>query len=247
MPMNCIAIDDEPLALNIISEYCKKLAFANLTATYTNAVDAVAEIMKNKVDVMFLDVEMPGITGFEFINSLPEPPLLIFVSAHPEYAVDSFETNAVDFLLKPFSFDRFLKAINKAYVILNAKTKSPLLQESINDSSSVRNDKPGEYLFVKVDYSTTKVNYNEIKIIEGLKDYIKIYVNDKMLITKSTIKYMENKLPKDLFVRVHKSYIISINKIDKIEYNHIFIGQNKIPIGMQYKEAFYAKIDDFRL
>jgi two-component system LytT family response regulator len=248
LKINCIAIDDEPLALNVIQMYCQKIVFINLIATYTNAIDAIAEIMKNNVDVIFLDVEMPNISGFEFINSLPDPPLIIFVSAFPQYAVNGFEMNAIDFLPKPFSFDRFLKAVNKASEKLGSKIKNPATQDSrLNMHRNAQIDKPEEYLFVKVDYSAVKVNFSEIRYIEGLKDYVKIFVNEKVLITKNTIKYMEAKLPLELFARVHKSYIISIDKIDKIEYNHIFIGQKKIPIGMQFKDSFYAKINHFRL
>ncbi|MGD8780525.1 MAG: response regulator transcription factor [Ignavibacteria bacterium] len=235
--MNCLAIDDEPLALNVIKEHCKKVNSINLIATYTNAIDAITEINNNKIDLIFLDIEMPKITGLEFIKSLSNPPLIIFTTAFPNHAIDGFELDAVDYLLKPISFEKFLKAVNKASIRLAAK-KGDLFSQ---------NNKPAEYLFVKVDYSTVKVSFSEINYVEGLKDYIKIYTNEKPIITKSTIKHMESKLPTELFVRVHKSYIISINKIDKIEYNHIIIGQTKIPIGLQFKDSFYEKIDRHRL
>lgn len=266
--MNCIAIDDEPLALNVIKEFCQKIDFINLIETYTNAIDAFAEIMKNNLDVIFLDVEMPNITGFEFIKSLPNPPLIILTTAFSKYALNGFEMNAIDFLLKPISFDKFMKAVTKASIQLAAKNENIITQKHflkdlpfrhISNHPQLLNkvetdrrrgeqeNKSCEYLFIKVDYSMVKVCLNEIKYIEGLKDYIKIFINEKYLITKSTIKHIESKLPPGLFARVHKSYIISIDKIDKIEYNHIFIGQKKIPIGMQFKDSFYTKIDHSRL
>jgi DNA-binding LytR/AlgR family response regulator len=242
--MNCIAIDDEPLALEVLKEYSRKIDFVNFTGTYTNAIDSIDRIIKTNVDLIFIDIEMPNISGIEFIKSIPNPPLVIFTSAFPQYAINGYELNAVDYLLKPISFDKFLKAVTKASMYLSSPGNNDAGKKRFVDKTTPDSlDKLDEYTFIKVDYSMVKVSFNEMKFIEGLKDYIKIYVNDKILITKCTIKYLEKKLPGDLFVRVHKSYIISLNKIDKIEYNHVFIGSHKIPIGMQHKETFYKKID----
>lgn len=239
--MNCIAIDDEPLALTVIKEFCQRIEFVNLKGTYTNALDAISEINKKNIDLIFLDIEMPNINGFEFVKSLPDPPLIIFTTAYSQYAINGFELNVVDYLLKPIAFDKFLKAINKASLQLSVKNKIPIIQNQIQNNS------PEEYFFVKVGYSIVKINFNEISYIEGLKDYVKIYINDKSLVTKGNIKNIENKIPSDLFARVHKSYIISIDKINKIENNHISIGSKKIPIGLQFKDSFYEKINRFRI
>ena len=239
--MNCIAIDDEPLALNVIKEFCQKIDFVNLIGTFTNALEAIPEINKKDIDLIFLDIEMPDITGFEFVKTLPNPPLIIFTTAFSKYAINGFELNIIDFLLKPIAFDKFLKAINKASMQLSIKNKNAAGQIQI------KNNSPDEYFFVKAGYSIVKINFDEISYIEGLKDYVKIYINEKSLVTKGNIKNIENKLPSDLFARVHKSYIISIDKIEKIEDNHIFIGSKKIPIGLQFKDSFYDKINRFRI
>ena len=239
--MNCIAIDDEPLSLNIVKEYCRKLEFMNLIGTYTNPFEAISKINESSIDIIFLDVEMPGITGLQLIKSLPNPPLIIVTSAHSKYAFEGFELSIVDYLLKPVAFDKFLRAVNKAGLFLAGREKND--KENI---SSQENNFP-DYVFVKEGYSTVKIRFSEIEYIEGLKDYIKICVNEKYHLTKSTIKNFENKLPTNRFIRVHKSFIVSLDKIIKIENNRIFIGSKKIPIGLQYKNNFYNKIEMERL
>ena len=239
--MNCLAIDDEPLALNVVKEYCRKVDSINLVGTYTNALDAIPKINENNIDVIFLDVEMPNITGLEFIKTLPNPPLIIITSAHSRYAMEGFELNIVDYLLKPIVFEKFLKAINKAHLFL-------LTREKNEDNHIILPEKNAcDYLFVKEGYSTVKICFSEIDYIEGLKDYMKICVKDKIHLTKSTIKHIESKLPPEKFIRVHKSFIVSLDKINKIENNRIFIGSQKIPIGLQYKTAFNDKIETQRL
>jgi two-component system, LytTR family, response regulator len=270
--MNCIAIDDKPLSLNVLKNFCQKIDSINLVATYKNANDALTEIEKNKIDVIFWDVETSA-NDLEFIKLLPNPPLIIGTNVIPEnfshesikpslkenYSINCFEVNTSEFPPKNISFNKFLNMVNDTSVQLSAENKDsiPVSQSTNNHSSRTGyTGKLKKYFFVKVDYSIVKINFNEIRYVEGLKDYVKIYVsrqnrdglsNEKPLITKSTIKNMESKLPAGLFTRVHKSYIISIDKIDKIEYNHIFIGQKKIPIGMQFKDSFYKQIDCFRL
>jgi two-component system, LytTR family, response regulator len=240
--INCIAIDNDPHALNVISEHCRKIESINLAGIFTCALDAVPLINNKSIDVIFLDVEMEEINAAEFIKSLPDPPLIILTAALSKYAISGFEINAVDYLLKPINFECFLKAVIKATTRLSEKNR----KLDIKNGHIVK--KQGDfYFFVKVDYSTVKVNFNDIKYIEGLKDYIKIYINGKSLITKSTIKHIESKLPSGYYARVHKSYIISIDKIDKIENNQIFIGQQRIPIGMQFRDSFYEKIEKYRL
>ncbi len=240
--MNCIAIDDEPLALNIIKEFCDKLKFLQLKGIFTNAFDAIKAINREAIDVIFLDIHMPNISGLEFIKSLPNPPMIIFTTAYSEHALEGFELNAIDYLVKPISFDRFLKAVNKAYELHSLMTKNN--KENLPEEN--KHNDPG-YMMIKVEYSTVKLNYDKILYIEGLKDYVKIYAGDKPLITKSTLKNIENKLPSDRFVRVHKSYIISLGHITKIENNRIIFGEKRIPVGDQYKELFYKLIDKHRL
>ncbi|OFX79870.1 MAG: DNA-binding response regulator [Bacteroidetes bacterium GWE2_29_8] len=224
--MKCIAIDDEPLALNVIKDFCSKVAYIDLVDVCTNSVDAIKILNEQKIDCVFLDIQMPNMTGIEWISTLTKPPLVIFTTAYREYALQGFDLNAVDYLVKPIPFERFMKATNKAYEIIQYRQK--------NESELTFSN----YMMVKVEYSTVKVNLDDILYIEGLKDYIKIHTLAKLLLTKSTMKRIEAKLPIDKFIRVHKSFIIPIGKIKKIERNRVVIGENWIPIGEQYKNSF---------
>jgi DNA-binding LytR/AlgR family response regulator len=239
--MNCLAIDDEPLALSIVKDFSSKIEFINLIACCTNPIEAITLINQQNIDLIFLDIQMPNITGLEFIRSLKNPPLVIFTTAYPKYALDGFELNATDYLVKPFSFERFLRSVNKAYEIVNLrrnKTYQPVANETL---------KQEEYIMVRVEYSTVKVDLGQILYIEGLKDYIKIYTGKKPLLTKSTMKNIEEKLPSEQFVRVHKSFIINLGKIESIENNRIIMQEKYIPIGNQYKNAFYDLLNSKRL
>lgn len=234
--MNCIAIDDEPLALDVISEFCSKISYLNLIGTYTNPFDAVQLLNSDKVDLIFLDIQMPQITGLEFLKSLYKPPMVIFTTAFVEYASQGFEYDAIDYLIKPFAFDRFTRSVNKAFQLM--KLKRP--QDKMKDEKSGISY---GFLMVKVEYSTIRVDIDDILYIEGLKDYVKIYSGGKPLITKTTMKNIVEKLPPDRFIRVHKSYIVSIDKIDMIENSRIVIGNQRIPIGESFRVAFFNMVN----
>jgi DNA-binding LytR/AlgR family response regulator len=240
--MNCLAIDDEPLALNIIKEFSSRIEFIRLIAACTNPMEAIRFINQNDIDLIFLDIQMPNISGIEFIRSLKNPPLVVFTTAYPNFALDGFELNATDYLVKPFSFERFFRSVNKAYEIIS-------LRQNKNPEIAVKTENPGDekYLLIKVEYRTVKVELQQILYIEGLKDYVKIYTGKKPLLTKCTMKHFEEKLPSDWFVRVHKSFIVAFPKIESIENNRILIGEKLIPIGNQYKPAFYSLLDSKRL
>ena len=176
---------------------------------------------------------MPNLTGFDFLKSLANPPLIIITTAYPEYALNGYEVNAVDYLVKPFSFERFVIAVAKAYELNNLiKGKNPDLPSG------------SDFLLVKVEYRTVKIDLGSILYIEGLKDYVKIYCSAKPILTKSTLKNIEAKLPSGNFKRVHKSYIVSLSKVKSIESNRIIIGDTRIPIGDQYKDQFYEKLKE---
>jgi two-component system LytT family response regulator len=241
--MNCIAIDDEPLALNIITDFCSKVSFLNLVATTTSAVEAVKLLNKHDIGLIFLDIQMPNLSGLDFIKTLQNPPMVIFTTAYSEHALMGFELNAVDYLVKPIPFDRFFKAVSKAYELNNLRKKYTSTATSYTESSAAS----PEYILIKVEYSTVRVDLANILYVEGLKDYVKIVTSGKNYLTKSTMKNMEEKLPEDFFVRVHKSYIVSLNKINKIENNRIIIGDKYIPVGEQFKDNFYLIIDKKRL
>ena len=233
--LNCIAIDDEPSSLRIIREFCSKIQSVNIVGTFTNPYDAIQTLNNNQVDLIFLDVVMPQISGQEFLKTLYNPPMVIFTTAYKEYAFDGFEYDAVDYLVKPFAFDRFLKAVNKAFHLL--KLKNPPYA-SMQD----HHGKSHEFLMVKVEYTTIRVDLNDILYIEGLKDYVKIHTEGKLILTKTTMKNIIEKLPSDSFFRVHKSYIISVDKIDMIENSRIVIGNQRIPIGESFRTSFFEMV-----
>lgn len=239
--MNCIAIDDEPLALEVIKDFCSKVDFLNLVYTGTNAVDAITLLHSEQIDVLFIDIQMPHITGLEFVKTLTHPPLIIFTTAYPSYALEGFDLNAVDYLVKPIPLERFIRATNKAYELYS------LRKQKENKNTSHKKEENNDYLLLKVEHNTVKLNYKDILYIEGLKDYLKVFLHEKYILTKNTIKKIEEKLPSENFIRVHKSFIIGLDKIEKIENNRIYIGEKIIPIGGHYKESFFLRINKYRL
>jgi DNA-binding LytR/AlgR family response regulator len=234
--INCIAIDDDPSALKTIREFCLKIQSVNIVGTFTNPYEAIHTLNNNQVDLIFLDIVMPQISGLEFLKTLYNPPMVIFTTAFKEYAVEGFEYDAVDYLVKPFAFDRFLKAVNKAFQLL--KLKNPV-NSSFEEAPRISNG----FLMVKVEYTTIRVDLNDILYIEGLKDYVKIHTEGKLILTKTTMKNIIEKLPSDSFIRVHKSYIISLEKIDMIENSRIVIGNQRIPIGESFRSSFFEVVN----
>ena len=236
--MNCLAIDDEPLALTIIEDFTAKIPFVKLVATCTSAMEAMEILNKTKIDLIFLDINMPHLSGTEFLRSMDSTPMVIFTTAYSEYAVEGFDLNAIDYLVKPIAWDRFLRAVNKAYELYN-------LKQGKTNNETVRAET--NYILVKADYATVKINLNEILYIEGLKDYVKIYCGPRPVITKTTMKNIEKKLPSARFLRIHKSFIISLSKIDSIENQRVIIGDKRIPVGDQYKDGFNDIINELRI
>jgi DNA-binding LytR/AlgR family response regulator len=234
--MNCIAIDDEPLALDIINEFCSRISYLNLIGTFTNPSEAAKLLNSVEIDLIFLDIHMPQVNGLDFLKTLYSPPLVIFTTAYKEHAFQGFEYDAVDYLIKPFAADRFIKAVNKAQQLLSLKTPGGRMQAEQNTSTS-------GFIMVKVEYSTIRMNIDDILYIEGLKDYVKIYSGGKPVLTKTTMKNITEKLPVDRFLRVHKSFTVSVAKIDMIENNRIVIGKERIPIGESYKIPFFNIIN----
>jgi DNA-binding LytR/AlgR family response regulator len=234
--MNCIAIDDEPLALDIITEFCSKISYLNLLGTFTNPLDAAKLLNSIEIDLVFLDIHMPHINGLDFLKSLYNPPMVIFTTAYKEHAFQGFEFDAVDYLIKPFSSDRFIKAVNKAYQLILLKNSGKTVTEEKTENS------PG-FIMVRVEYSTIRVNLDDILYIEGLKDYVKIYSGSRPVLTKTTMKNIVDKLPPDRFMRVHKSFIVALDKIDIIENNRIVIGKERIPVGESFKVPFFKVIN----
>lgn len=239
--MNVIIVDDEPLALDILETYLEQLPELNLVARCENAMEARAVLKEHKVDAIFLDIQMPGMTGIDFAKTLADPPLIVFTTAFPNFALEGFELNAVDYLLKPVSFDRFKKAVQKCFEKIESNPKSN------QDLEEIKQD----YIFVKADKKLIKVKYSDILYIEGLKDYVIIRTETGRVITLQTMKSLEDKMPANKFMRVHRSYIVNIDKISAINGNVVELMEKneikQIPIGKNYRDDLGKVIDDKRL
>jgi DNA-binding LytR/AlgR family response regulator len=222
-PLKCLIVDDEPLAQNVIESYLKNISNIELIAKCENALSALEWIKKQKVDLIFLDISMPFISGIDFIKTLQNPPEIILTTAHKEFAVESYEINVLDYLLKPISFDRFLKAINKLENYPSDFIK-PVMDVSENDP----------FIYVKSDKKNVKIFLKEILFIESLKDYIKIHTTDKTIVTQVQISAIEQRLPES-FLRIHRSFIIARDKITAYTQHDFEIGKHQIPIGRNYK------------
>jgi DNA-binding LytR/AlgR family response regulator len=237
--MNCIIVDDEPLAQQVMEDYINMIPFLTLKGKCSSAFQAFDILRAEPIDLIFLDIHMPNVSGIDFINSLNHKPYFIFTTAYSEHALEGFNLNATDYLLKPIPFERFLKAVNKVYDIYILKSnKAEPKAEVVAESKH-----PESFILVKSDYQTQRVDLQEITYIEGLKDYVKIYLTSgKAVTTLNSLKNMADKLPGNMFVRVHKSYIVSLNKINSIVRNRIVINEKWIPIGDNYKEQFNEAI-----
>ncbi|MBW0161479.1 MAG: response regulator transcription factor [Sediminibacterium sp. Gen4] len=221
--IHCIAIDDEPLALQLVQEYCAKISFLKLEKTFTNTDEAIAFMQSNPVDLLFLDIQMPDITGIQFYKGLSEKPPVIFTTAYKDFAVEGFNVDAVDYLLKPFEYDRFLKACYKAKEYIEFLSSQEVQLNS---------------LFIKVNYEIMKINLKDIDLIEALDDYIKIYIKPNPVLTLMTLKSIQEKLPPRDFVRIHRSFIIPIAKIEKFSKSKVWIAGKEIPIGSSYSSVY---------
>jgi DNA-binding LytR/AlgR family response regulator len=225
----CVAVDDEPLALSVLEKYIASVDGLKLAGSCANAIEALQILQQNSVDLLFLDIEMPKIMGTDFIRTLKKPPKVIFTTAHRKYAVEGFELDAVDYLLKPISFERFLKAVNK---IFQTEIQAP---DSAFNSADSFTESSGTSLYVRADRKMVKILLNDILYIEGLSDYIKIITTSKTIVTKHLISSLEETLPKDAFIRIHRSFIIAVGKIDSYNADTIQLGEKELPIGRLFK------------
>jgi DNA-binding LytR/AlgR family response regulator len=224
--MRCIIIDDEPLAQDVIKTYIEMLPELQLMAVFSNPLEANTFLLNNKIDLIFVDIEMPNQNGISFIKSLEKKYFTILTTAYPQHALEGFEIGVVDYLLKPFSFERFYKAVEKSI-------------DKFNESNEGDSTK---YFFVKADGKHVRINISEILYVEGLKDYLKIFTIDSRVITHMTMKKMEETLPKSLFIRVHKSYIVSLKAIREMSSSHVLINNEKLPVGGVYKEQLQKNL-----
>ena len=231
--LRCIAIDDESKALDVVELYINKTPFLKLEKRFRNSLEALDYINNTSVDLLFLDINMPDLNGIEFIQSLVHCPMVIFTTAYSEYAVQSYDFEAVDYLLKPFSFSRFLKAANKVHDLY-------LLR---NDQDNLKTDEESDkFIQIKSGSEIYNINTTDIKYIEGAQNYVFIYTDDQRIMSLQRMKEMEQQLPKFLFCRVHKSYIVNLNKVSKIENHQVHLQDKIVPIGRIYKEIFFRRI-----
>ena len=232
--IQCIIVDDEPIAREILENHLSKIPKVHVIASCKNALEAFTVINAEKVDLIFLDINMPQISGLSFAKSINKNIKIIFTTAYREYAVDGFDLQAVDYLLKPISFERLLQAINK---YMNENTGS--LTQSFGDIQQEKID----YIFVRSDRKMVKICFDEIKYIESISDYIKIHLTDKSVITRETISNIEAKLPQQDFIRTHRSFIVSLSSINSFTNEYIEIGNSEIPISRSYKNEVLQKLE----
>ena len=231
--INCIIIDDEPLARTGLKEYIADIDFLNLLGEFDSPLGATNLLVSGEVQLLFLDIQMPKITGIEFFKTLTNPPAVIFTTAYPQYALDGFEVNALDYLVKPISFDRFLKAALKAKEFYEVRQK--------NKTETTSGTTP-EYFFIKADNKLVKILFEDILFVEALQNYVTVHTTAKKYISYLTIKSVEDYLPADRFIKVHKSYIISAAKVDSIDGNEIRMDQHRIPISRSLKDEVTDKL-----
>lgn len=225
----CLAVDDEPLALSVLEKYIAEIDCLEMAGTCANAVQALQMLQQFSVDLLFIDIQMPQIMGTDFIRTLKKSPKVIFTTAYRKYAVEGFELDAVDYLLKPISFERFLKAVNK---VLQTEINAP---DSAFPAKDTIAEIPNQSLYVRAERKMIKVLLDDILYIEGMGDYIKIITGKKTIITKRPLSTLEETLPKDSFLRIHRSFIVALNKIDSYNKETIEIGKNELPIGKLFR------------
>ncbi len=229
MKIHCQIVDDEPLAINVIKKFLEQFQNTEVVSSCENAMDAFAYISENPVDLLFLDINLPTLNGLDFLKSLKEPPLVIITSAYRDYAVEGFELNVLDYLVKPISFQRFLKAMDKANTVIREK-------HAINQPLITSPEGSKSFIFLKVDKKMVKVYLDEILYIESLKDYVRIRTVYEDLVTHHNLNSMAKILPSDSFIRIHKSYTISVDKVKSIEGNCVGIASKLIPIGRNFRK-----------
>jgi two-component system LytT family response regulator len=237
MKINCIAIDDEPLALDIIRDYCSRIPFLNLEKTFESAIESIEYIRTHPLNLIFLDIQMEELSGIQLLNALSHRPYVILTTAFDSYALQGFELDVMDYLLKPISFERFVKGVNKVFDKVQADQTN---NSTEHDLSETLHD---PFFFVKTETRIEKIRFADVLFIEGMGDYWRIITTSKKIMSLLNYKKLEEILPQNQFVRVHKSFIIALDKIDNVERNRIKIGDRLIPISETYRKSFFDRID----
>jgi len=235
--IRCLVVDDKPLAIDVLKHYISKVPSLTLSFSTVNPLEALNKVIEGEVDLVFLDIQMPELNGLQFMKIVKGKCLVILTTAYAEYALEGFENDAVDYLLKPVSFERFFKAVEKAKLMLNGMT-----EKTKPDVAMLSNEKEVSHIFVKTTFKLVRVNVADILYVEGLQNYVVIYTAVEKIISLQTMKKTEEQLPNNQFIRIHKSFIVAINKINSIERLRVSIGDRTIAIGEVYREAFYQAI-----
>jgi two-component system LytT family response regulator len=233
MKVNCIIIDDESWTLDLLEDFIKKVPYLNLVARCESTVSAFPYFENSPIDLVLLDIRMPHLSGSQFLNTLNKKPAVIFVTAHNEFAVEGFELDAIDYLLKPVPFHRFMAAVNKAYEHISLRKMRTALKKD-------------DFLFIKTAHKIQKIFYSDILYLEGLKDYTKIHLvnSKKPFVTLQSLKYFESRLPHDDFIRIHRSYIISLRKVDTVSRKAVLLGETELPCSEHYRNVLYTIIGE---
>jgi len=239
MIIQCIAVDDEPLALNILEDYISKIPYLELKKTFTSALACIEYLKENKVDLLFLDIQMEELSGIQLLKVLKDRPEVIFTTAYHNYAIQGFDLDVTDYLLKPISFERFLIAVDKVYEKV-CRRKTPAVQQQDNNKQSSEKD----FFFVKTEFRLQKVFLSDILYIEGMGDYVRIVTTTERIMTLQSFKKVESVLVEPRFVRVHRSYMVALDKITSVERNRIRIGDQLIPVGENYRKSFFALLEN---
>ena len=232
MEIKCLIVDDEELALNVLEKYISTLPSLHLVGKCENALDAISFLHENKVDLLFLDLNMPELSGLDMLKTLSDPPMVIITTAYSEYALESYEYDIVDYLLKPIKLERFIKAVNKVVRQLQIMDQGQQINSSIQTGS----------LFIKEDQTSYHVDFRDIQYVEAYGNYLKIHTNEKVYITRETMQHLLETLPANLFVRIHKSYIISLDKVQKLSGNMIYLKEIELPVGTTYKSDLLKRL-----
>ena len=231
MKLQCVIVDDEPLAITIIEGYLKKIPYVEIIGKFDNAIPVYEFLEENVVDLLFLDIEMPNITGIDFLKSLSSPPSVIFTTANKNYAIEGFDLNVVDYILKPITFERLFKSVNRVY-------------ENINQGKTTKKPDSNEFLYLKENKKMVKVYFKNILYFESIKDYVKVVTLCKTVITKQQLSYFESSLNNSKFLRIHRSFIVATDKIDAYSLSGIDIGDTELPIGRKYKETVIEALEN---
>lgn len=240
--IRCLVVDDEELARALLGNYIGRLPHLQLAASCANPLEALAVLQQQPVDLLFLDIQMPELTGIEFLRTLPRKPVVIFTTAYAEYALEGYALDVTDYLLKPFSFERFLQAVNKAIALIQAKPANPPTISPASAPPPETHEPAKDYILVKADHKVHRLRYDDILYIQSMREYAAFYTSSGRILSLNALKTLEETLPPERFIRIHKSYIVAIAKIDALEGNMVQVGKEKLPVGANYREELVRRV-----